>query len=148
MLNCCIFCMNLPLLIFQQAFCCPILKQWSWKLAVGSLFIFSLQHPGFCNLTSTHGIWQDVLLVNLERQSDCRRTVVELRYQCGRSACQRPQLTDGAPLKYCQLLLLLKLPWCQSSWDTLCQICGNMNSLCLKNWYFFDNFHRMSIEKP
>ena len=111
MLNCCIFCMNLPLLIFQQAFCCPILKQWSWKLAVGSLFIFSLQHPGFCNLTSTHGIWQGVLLVNLERQSDCWRTVVELRYQCGRSACQRPQLTDGAPLKYCQLLLLLKLPW-------------------------------------
>ena len=148
MLNCCIFCMNLPLLIFQQAFCCPILKQWSWKLAAGSLFIFSLQQPGFCNLTSTHGIWQGVLLVNLERQSDCRRTVVELRYQCGRSARQRPSWQRRRPPQI--------LPAAAAAKAALVPV--QLRRTLLNLWkyeftrfeklVFFVNFHRMSIEKP
>ena len=107
---------------------------------LGSLFIFSLQHPGFCNLTSTHGIWQGVLLVNLERQSDCRRTVVELRYQCGSGSApswhrrRPPQILPAAAAAKAALVPV--------------QLRRNLSNLWKYELVFFVNFHRMSIEKP
>ena len=148
MLNCCIFCMNLPLLIFQQAFCCPILKQWSWKLAAGSLFIFSLQHPRL--LQSHIHTWYlarcafGKLGEAIRLPEDCGRVALSVREE---RLSAPPADRHGAPLKYCQLLLL-KLPCCQSSWDAICQICGIRNSLCLRNWYILSIFTECQLKSP